>query len=66
MDLPSGAGHDAQMIAHVAPIGMIFVPSEAGCSHVPEENTADEDLVAGARVLLHTALRASRQRRNDP
>jgi N-carbamoyl-L-amino-acid hydrolase len=56
MDLPSGAGHDAQMIAHVAPIGMIFVPSEAGVSHVPEESTTDEDLVAGARVLLQTAL----------
>lgn len=57
LDLPSGAGHDAQMIAPVAPIGMVFVPSEGGVSHVPEENTSDDDLVGGARVLLRTALR---------
>ncbi|TCO54858.1 Zn-dependent hydrolase [Actinocrispum wychmicini] len=55
--LPSGAGHDAQIIAAVAPIAMIFVPSVGGVSHVPEEHTADEDLVAGAQVLLHTVLR---------
>ncbi|MFD3547490.1 Zn-dependent hydrolase [Streptomyces sp. NPDC058655] len=54
--LPSGAGHDAQMIADLAPIGMIFVPSLGGISHVPQEDTASEDLVAGARVLLRTAL----------
>jgi beta-ureidopropionase / N-carbamoyl-L-amino-acid hydrolase len=55
--LPSGAGHDAQMVADIAPIGMIFVPSRGGVSHVPEEDTADDDLVAGARVLLRTVLR---------
>lgn len=57
--LPSGAGHDAQIIAAVAPVGMIFVPSIGGVSHVPEEDTAPADLVAGAQVLLHTALRAA-------
>ncbi|MFJ9894130.1 Zn-dependent hydrolase [Streptomyces sp. NPDC091280] len=57
--LPSGAGHDAQMIADIAPIGMIFVPSIGGISHVPEEDTAPEDLVAGARVLLRTASRVA-------
>jgi len=57
--LPSGAGHDAQIIATVAPVGMIFVPSIGGVSHVPEEDTAPADLVAGAQVLLHTALRAA-------
>jgi N-carbamoyl-L-amino-acid hydrolase len=56
-ELPSGAGHDAQFMADIAPIGMIFVPSIGGVSHVPEENTAPEDLVAGARVLLRSALR---------
>lgn len=55
--LPSGAGHDAQIVAGIAPIGMIFVPSAGGVSHVPEEDTADADLVAGARVLLRTVLR---------
>jgi len=58
--LPSGAGHDAQMVAGIAPIGMIFVPSIGGVSHVPEEDTAPQDLVAGARVLLRTALRTVR------
>ncbi|WP_328536608.1 Zn-dependent hydrolase [Streptomyces sp. NBC_00344] len=55
--LSSGAGHDAQMVADIAPIGMIFVPSIGGISHVPEEDTAAVDLVDGARVLLRTVLR---------
>ncbi|MFY1671405.1 Zn-dependent hydrolase [Plantactinospora sp. WMMB334] len=55
--MPSGAGHDAQIISSIAPFGMIFVPSVGGVSHVPEEDTADADLIAGAEVLLHTALR---------
>lgn len=55
--LPSGAGHDAQIVAEIAPMGMIFVPSIGGVSHVPEEDTKSGDLVAGADVLLRTALR---------
>ncbi|MFE2068068.1 M20 family metallo-hydrolase [Streptomyces sp. NPDC059467] len=55
--LPSGAGHDAQMVADIAPIGMIFVPSIGGVSHVPEEDTSPADLVSGAQVLLRTVLR---------
>lgn len=54
--LPSGAGHDAQIVAAVAPTGMIFVPSLKGLSHTPEEDTAAADLVAGADVLLQAAL----------
>ncbi|MFJ4473153.1 Zn-dependent hydrolase [Streptomyces sp. NPDC089424] len=57
--LPSGAGHDAQVVADIAPVGMIFVPSLGGISHVPQEDTAPEDLLAGARVLLRTALRVA-------
>ncbi|QOV44526.1 Zn-dependent hydrolase [Streptomyces chromofuscus] len=57
--LPSGAGHDAQVVADIAPIGMIFVPSLGGISHVPQEDTAPDDLVAGARVLLRTALQVA-------
>ena len=55
--LPSGAGHDAQMLARVCPAGMIFVPSVGGISHNVREFTAPEDIEAGANVLLHTALR---------
>jgi N-carbamoyl-L-amino-acid hydrolase len=58
--LASGAGHDAQVMARVAPMGMIFVPSAGGLSHVPEEDTAPADLIAGAQVLLRTALRTAR------
>ncbi|MFB7918550.1 Zn-dependent hydrolase [Streptomyces sp. NPDC056061] len=55
--LSSGAGHDAQIMAAVTPIGMIFVPSIGGASHVPQEDTAVGDLLAGARVLLSSVLR---------
>jgi beta-ureidopropionase / N-carbamoyl-L-amino-acid hydrolase len=58
--MPSGAGHDAQILAGVAPVGMIFVPSIGGVSHVPEEDTAPEDLVSGAQVLLRTTARVVR------
>ncbi|RUM06711.1 Zn-dependent hydrolase [Rhizobium chutanense] len=50
--MTSGAGHDAQMIARIAPSAMIFVPSRGGISHNPKEFTADTDLVAGANILL--------------
>ena len=52
--LPSGAGHDAQMLARVCPTAMIFVPSHLGISHNPAEHTDDQDLVHGANVLLDT------------
>jgi N-carbamoyl-L-amino-acid hydrolase len=54
--LPSGAGHDAQMIAALAPMGMIFVPSIGGISHSPLERTSWEDCARGARILLGTLL----------
>jgi N-carbamoyl-L-amino-acid hydrolase len=50
--MTSGAGHDAQMIARIAPSAMIFVPSIGGISHNPREHTPDADLVAGANILL--------------
>jgi len=55
--MPSGAGHDAQAVARIAPIGMIFVPSVDGVSHSPKEFTRPEDLACGANVLLHTILK---------
>lgn len=55
--MPSGAGHDAQNLAKLAPTGMIFVPSVAGRSHSPAERTAWGDVENGANVLLATAHR---------
>lgn len=54
--LPSGAGHDAQDMAFIAPTGMIFVPSKDGISHSPKEFTSAGDMANGANVLLHTIL----------
>ena len=56
MRLPSGAGHDAQMMARISPIGMIFVPSVGGISHSPKEFTHWQDCANGANVLLRTIL----------
>ena len=54
--MPSGAGHDAQDMSHIAPTGMIFVPSVGGISHSPKEYTAPADMANGANVLLQTVL----------
>jgi N-carbamoyl-L-amino-acid hydrolase len=54
--LPSGAGHDAQAMATLGPIGMIFVSSVNGISHSPKELTHWDDCARGADVLLHTVL----------
>jgi len=54
--LPSGAGHDAQMMATLGPMGMIFVPSVGGISHSPKELSRWEDVARGADVLLGTVL----------
>jgi N-carbamoyl-L-amino-acid hydrolase len=54
--MPSGAGHDAQDLAKIAPIGMIFVPSVGGISHSPREFTSAQDMANGASVLLRTVL----------
>ncbi|OBQ59989.1 Zn-dependent hydrolase [Mesorhizobium erdmanii] len=64
--MTSGAGHDAQMIARIAPAAMIFVPSAGGISHSPHEHTGDAELVAGANILLDvvTELAELEGRRN--
>ena len=54
--LPSGAGHDAQEIARIAPVGMIFIPSVGGISHSPKEFSRPQDIENGANVLLRTLL----------
>ena len=58
--MPSGAGHDAQEIARIAPMGMIFVPSVGGISHSPREFTKPEDCAHGADVLLNAVINADR------
>ena len=56
MDLPSGAGHDAQNVARFAPMGMIFVPSRGGISHSPREFTPPEEVANGVEVLYRSVL----------
>ncbi len=58
MRLPSGAGHDAQMMAKLGPMGMVFVPSVGGISHSPKEFTPWQDCANGTNVLLQTILLA--------
>ncbi|HEY3287709.1 MAG TPA: Zn-dependent hydrolase [Gemmatimonadaceae bacterium] len=58
--MPSGAGHDAQEIARIAPMGMIFVPSVGGISHSPREFTRPDDVAHGADVLLNAVLAADK------
>jgi len=55
--MPSGAGHDAQMLARICPAAMIFVPSADGISHNVQEFTSLPDLEAGANVLLQVLLK---------
>jgi N-carbamoyl-L-amino-acid hydrolase len=50
--MPSGAGHDAQILATIMPAGMLFVPSIGGISHHWSENTHDADIVTGAQVFV--------------
>src|SRR6476660_1245963 len=54
--MPSGAGHAAQEIDSIGPVGMIFVPSISGISHSPKEFSRPQDIENGANVLLQTVL----------
>ena len=56
MAMPSGAAHDAQEMANLGPIGMIFIPSVGGISHSPREFSRPGDIENGANVLLETVL----------
>ena len=58
--MPSGAGHDAQAMALLGPMGMIFVPSVGGISHSPKELSRAKDIVNGANVLLRSVLAADK------
>ncbi|GAB2514468.1 allantoate amidohydrolase [Spirosoma aerophilum] len=58
--MQSGAGHDTQEIAQIAPVGMIFIPSVGGISHSPKEFSKGVDIGNGANVLLQTLLAIDR------
>lgn len=59
--MPSGAGHDAQEISRIGPMGMIFIPSVGGISHSPKEFSRPQDIENGANVLLRTVLAFDKQ-----
>ncbi len=61
LQMPSGAGHDAQMVARIAPMGMIFAPSVEGVSHSPRELTRWEDVANSCEVLYRTVLAIDRR-----
>ena len=56
LSMPSGAGHDAQEMAQLAPMAMIFVPSRGGISHSPQEFSEPAHIANGANVLLNAIL----------
>ncbi|QIP13042.1 Zn-dependent hydrolase [Spirosoma aureum] len=58
--MQSGAGHDSQEMAQIAPVGMIFIPSVGGISHSPKEFSKGVDIGNGANVLLQTMLAIDR------
>jgi len=58
--MPSGAGHDAQAMATLGPMGMIFIPSVGGISHAPKEFSRPADITNGANVLLRSVLAADK------
>jgi N-carbamoyl-L-amino-acid hydrolase len=64
VSMPSGAGHDSQNMATIAPTGVIFVPSKGGRSHSPAEDTGWSDVENGANVLLSTLIELATAR--DP
>jgi beta-ureidopropionase / N-carbamoyl-L-amino-acid hydrolase len=59
--MPSGAGHDAQAMSQLGPMGMIFVPSIGGISHSPKEFSTEADIERGARVLMGAVLAADKR-----
>jgi beta-ureidopropionase / N-carbamoyl-L-amino-acid hydrolase len=60
LSMPSGAGHDAQEMATLGPIGMVFIPSVGGVSHSPREFSRPQDITSGADVLLHALIELDR------
>jgi N-carbamoyl-L-amino-acid hydrolase len=61
MLLPSGAGHDAMVLARIVPSAMLFVPSIGGRSHDIVEDTSEADIVFGCEVLAHAVAKLRTQ-----
>jgi N-carbamoyl-L-amino-acid hydrolase len=59
--LPSGAGHDAMVVARFMPAAMMFIPSIGGISHDVRENTSDADIIFGCEVLADAVAQVRRQ-----
>jgi hydantoinase/carbamoylase family amidase len=59
--MPSGAGHDAMQMAKITPAAMIFIPSQRGISHNPEEWSSPDDIGLGAQLLMETMIRAANE-----
>jgi N-carbamoyl-L-amino-acid hydrolase len=57
LDMPSGAGHDAQTMQGLCPSALVFVPSRGGISHAPQEATDWRDIEKGAQLMLAALLR---------
>jgi N-carbamoyl-L-amino-acid hydrolase len=55
--MPSGAGHDAMVLARYVPTAMLFVPSIGGRSHHVAEDTDEADILLGARILAEAVMR---------
>jgi beta-ureidopropionase / N-carbamoyl-L-amino-acid hydrolase len=66
MSMPSGAGHDAQILARKVPAGMLFVPSIKGISHHWTEDTSEADIVLGCQALADAAEEIARQGARPP
>jgi len=64
IEMPSGAGHDAQVMARITTAGMVFVPSREGISHHPDEDTDLQDCINGTNVLLGAALELAAESRH--
>lgn len=60
MSMPSGAGHDAQILTAVCDSALIFIPCQDGISHAPEESIRWEDLEKGSNLLLHALAELAR------
>jgi len=60
MRLPSGAGHDAAVLSYRMPSAMLFIPSIGGISHHWAEDSCEDDIVLGARVLADAAAQILR------
>jgi acetylornithine deacetylase/succinyl-diaminopimelate desuccinylase-like protein len=65
LKMNSGAGHDAMNMAHITPTSLIFVPSENGLSHHPDEFTKPKDFEKGIELMLNTIVELAMRDDNE-